>query len=119
MLVAELVALVEERYVLYTFSHALGELMGTRLSLTLYTVSQSLYGLYISLAHNTQRCQQIDSAVILDADGQTNIAYIIKILDRQNPANGLGKQIRRSGALTEVIEKNLPRTDGPKLGTQS
>ncbi len=88
-LAAELFALVDEFKIGYTVAHFMSELLMRKVTLTLYTDSQSLYRLCISLAQTTERRLQIDLTLIREAYEKRDITDIMWISGKQNPADGL------------------------------
>lgn len=106
VLAAELFALVDGFDVGYSIAHSLQEIYGRQIDLTLYTDSQSLYGLCISLAHTTERRLQIDLSMIREAYERRDITNIVWIEGKNNPADDLTKITRRAGVLSEVIATN-------------
>ena len=88
-LAAEIFALVDGFKIGYTVAHFMSELLMRKVTLTLYTASQSLYRLCISLAQTTERRLQIDLTLIREAYEKRDITDIMWISGKQNPADGL------------------------------
>lgn len=100
VLAAELFASTERYDAGHTIAHALSEIIGSKIDLTVYTDSRSLHGLCISLARTSERCLLIDLAVIQQAYERRVITVIVYIYGKTNSADGLTK-VEKS---TKVLE---------------
>jgi len=114
VLAAELFAMVDGYDVGFSIRHALETCTGiSKINLSIYTDSQTLYGLCISLRNTTERRLQIDLALIREAYERRELTEIIWINGKANPADDLTKCEKRSGSLEELLHtgKFLPQKE--------
>ncbi len=107
VLAAELFALVDGFDMAAAVKDAVQRSTGRpNIPLVLYTDSQSLYGLCISLSQTAERRLQIDLAIIRQAYEAREITTIVWILGESNPADNLTKIDKRNGKLAELLRTN-------------
>lgn len=107
VLAAELFALVDGFDIVYTITDGLERLLLRKVDLTIYTDSQSLYGLCISLSQTTEHRLHINLALIREAYERRDITKVVWIAGHLNPADGLTKTDRRCGVLPELLATNM------------
>eukprot|EP00171_Calliarthron_tuberculosum_P023256 IDg23256t1 len=77
-----------------------------RVDLTIATDSRSLFCLAITLGQTTERRLQIDLAMIREAYERREIAHLVWISGKTNPADDLTKCAKRNGTLATILSSN-------------
>ena len=110
---AELFSMMEGFDVGFVIRDSVQRMFKRNVKLSVYTDSDSLYGLCISLPHTTERRLMIDLALLREAYERRDISNLYWIPGSANPADDLTKVDKRSGALAELLRTNKfnPRTE--------
>lgn len=107
VLAAELFAMVDGFDLAFSIRDAVVKVTGDDdINLTIYTDSQTLFGLCVSLASPTEKRLQIDLAAIRQAYERRELSSIVWIPGHCNPADDLTKVDKRSGTLADVLSTN-------------
>jgi hypothetical protein len=102
ILAAELLALVEGFDVGFAIQDSLRRISGFAPPLVLYTDSQSLYHLAISLTRTTERRLMVDLALLREAYERRDITHFAWIPGHENPADGFTK-VAHNKALSRLL----------------
>eukprot|EP00171_Calliarthron_tuberculosum_P022600 IDg22600t1 len=107
VLAAELLALVDGFDIGYAITYSVKQMTNRpEVNLTIATDSRSLFCLAITLGQTTERRLQIDLAVIREAYERRDIAHLVWISGKTNPADDLTKCEKRNGTLEHILRTN-------------
>lgn len=107
ILAAELLAMTDGFDIGYAITYSVKQMTNrSHVDLTIATDSRSLFCLAITLGQTTERRLQIDLAAIREAYERRDIANLVWISGKSNPADDLTKCDKRNGILETILRTN-------------